>query len=543
MMRLSTFLRTARHLRPRQAAALLAHRLRRRGDAELAPLPAGAQKSAGQAPHLPLLSFPNEDALDARTGTAHFLNIAHNFEDGVNWNCAAHGALWQYHLGYFRWLENATDPALALEGLSAFADAYSRLGAVLDPYPSSLRVVYGSLFCIRHGIRDARVLAILYTDALRLARRPEYHLLGNHLLENGLALTAAAALFGTPLFRKKAEAILCEQLPEQILPDGCHVERSPGYHCAILGRVMHVLQLAEAGNALHASVISGLLRKAAEVMLGWITAYTGPQYPVAHFGDSVADEAPSLDALRDAARRLNIATAPVELRESGYRVIAGAGWRATVNLSGPAPPYQPGHSHADALAFCLFYDGALMVGDAGVSTYASGARRTLERSTVGHSTASFADRDSSEMWASFRIGRRARVRIVESACDHLTAEHDGYRTWNRIHRRTFRPMPDSFSIVDSFLRSNHSPDRRPPRWTTRIWFAPGLHPVQDQKTGDWLCGEVRIVLDGFASTILKPAETGVGFNCRKPVVVLEAIPAKWSTRITFHFPPANPPGF
>ena len=89
--------------------------------------------------------------------------------------------------------------------------------------------------------RDARV------HTLHDPVRWKYHLLGNHLLENGIALAFTGACFEGPdaaRWLATGLGILREQLPEQILADGMHFERSPMYQIRLAHSVM-----AEDGGA------------------------------------------------------------------------------------------------------------------------------------------------------------------------------------------------------------------------------------------------------------------------------------------------------
>ena len=65
---------------------------------------------------------------------------------------------------------------------------------------------------------------VIYTDTQRLKRSLEYHLMGNHLLENGFALLFGAMYLNDFILLNKAEKLIGEQLNEQILNDGGHFE-------------------------------------------------------------------------------------------------------------------------------------------------------------------------------------------------------------------------------------------------------------------------------------------------------------------------------
>ena len=70
------------------------------------------------------------------------------------------------------------------------------------------------------------------------------------------------------------------------------------------------------------------------------------------------------------------------------------------------PSYQPGHAHADTWSFELWKGARKLIGDTGCSTYVPGEVRSYERSTAAHNTVVIDGRDSSEVWASHRAGRR-----------------------------------------------------------------------------------------------------------------------------------------
>ena len=71
----------------------------------------------------------------------------------------------------------------------------------------------------------------------------EYHILGNHLLENGYALLFGAYYFGDKKLYEKAYQIVSEELEEQILEDGAHFELSPMYHQILLNRLLDCIYL------------------------------------------------------------------------------------------------------------------------------------------------------------------------------------------------------------------------------------------------------------------------------------------------------------
>jgi hypothetical protein len=106
--------------------------------------------------------------------------------------------------------------------------------------------------------------------------------------------------------------------------------------------------------------------------------------------------------------------------------------------------HVPGHAHADTLQVLVWVGGHPLCVDTASSTYAEGERRAYERSTRAHNTVTLLvdgnALDSSEMWGSFRVGRRARIKRAEVLSDtrdeyRVRAEHDGYRAQRVRHMR------------------------------------------------------------------------------------------------------------
>jgi uncharacterized heparinase superfamily protein len=281
----------------------------------------------------------------------------------------------------------------------------------------------------------------------------ELHLLGNHLLENGIALACAgAAAQGreAELWWRAGAGLLAWQLPAQFLADGGHVERSASYHLALSHGLLEAIELADASGR----IAPALWRETAARALGWARDVRAPDggYPL--FNDASLDAAPSIDAVlalgaalelapRSAARVDARGAARVtELRATGWLRLDVDGACAFVDAGPDADGWQPGHAHADGLTFELWVEGARCVVDFGVAAYEAGAARAETRATRSHNTVELAGADSCEVWGAFRVGRRGRgyVRACGAAegVARAVLEHDGYawRPGSPRHART-----------------------------------------------------------------------------------------------------------
>jgi len=171
--------------------------------------------------------------------TFRFLNISHAFKKGIDWNYDKNGKLWTYNLTYFEFL---SQPNISkYEGLGLIHDFIAKEKSIKDgmeSFPISLRMIFWIKFLLKNKIQDDYINASMYRQFQKLSAKPEYHLLGNHLLENGFSLFFGGVYFDNKKLQKQGEQIITEQLQEQILEDGAHFELSPMYHQIILYRVL-----------------------------------------------------------------------------------------------------------------------------------------------------------------------------------------------------------------------------------------------------------------------------------------------------------------
>ena len=336
------------------------------------------------------------------------------------------------------------------------------------PYPASVRARRIAV-AIRCGRRD------LDSELARAARavrtQLELHLLGNHLLENGLGLACAGAVtrgVEADLWWGAGRRLLDWQLPQQFLPDGGHFERSATYHLALCAGLCEIIELASAAGRQVPAAWPETARRA----LGWALAVRAPDGTYPLFNDASLDAGPAVDEVLALGRGCGldptgIAGADAEV----LRVLPDTGWLICSSPSawlcldaGPdGAPYQGGHVHADALTFELWIEGERAVVDYGVSSYGRDAARAETRGTRVHNTVTVAGEDSSEVWSAFRVGRRAQARILATTPTPngvaIECEHDGY-TWlagRPVHRRQLVFTARALSIDDQVASATPYP--------------------------------------------------------------------------------------
>lgn len=380
----------------------------------------------------------------------NFLNLSQQFPNKMDWNFQQYGKLWNYNLQYFSYLDQDQLDNEFKESLLLSINDWLMDGRLqLEPYPVSLRVMNIIRYCSKNKIKNQSIIDSTYYQLKYLGQHLEYHILGNHLLENAFALMMGGYVFNEKQWEESAQKILCKELDEQILDDGCHFELSPMYHQIILFRVLELIEWYSKVSDLDVSFLSFIKEKAA-LMLNWLKQITFKNGDIPHFNDSAVGITLTSEQLFDFAKYLEIIElSGVELSESGYRKFDFDSYECIVDVGKIGPSYQPGHSHSDALSFILYSSNMPVFVEAGTSTYQIGERRNYERSTAAHNTVEINGVNQSEVWGGFRVGKRAKVNIVDDSITHLSAKHDGYlHNFSVIHKREFTFESDEIQIVD-----------------------------------------------------------------------------------------------
>ena len=262
--------------------------------------------------------------------------------------------------------------------------------------------------------------------------------------------------------------ILDQQLDEQILQDGGHFERSPMYHSIILEDILDLIAVSAAYGLPEVDRHVEKWSMVASKMLGWLEALTHPDGCIAHFNDVAQHHAPSAGHLVKYAANLGISSASVGQKQGQLTELLSTGFiRAKterldvmMNVGSVGPAYQPGHAHADTLSFELSVDGQRWFVNTGVSGYGVTADRSYERSSAAHNTLVVDGLDSSEVWSSFRVARRARIRKLETEAStgriSVHATHDGYTRLRRgpIHERSWLVAADRMTIIDKVNKAS-----------------------------------------------------------------------------------------
>lgn len=500
--KISTLFHTLSYLKPIQAIYQVRNRLSKKE---------ALSTFASQLSQTQKIDFFDSPAihpfLKVESNQVHFsfLNLSRSYPvSNVDWNDQTLGKLWNYNLQYLDFLKQE-DISVDIK-IQLTLDIYQWLWSgklPLEPYPASLRIMNLIRFLNSHAITHEDLKELnnyLLAELNYLSKNLEFHLLANHLLENAFAWWMGAIYFNNQDWIKKAGQLLRMQLDEQILKDGAHYELAPMYHQIILFRMLEAFHLTPS-----AYVLKFVLKEKAELMLGWLNQMTFHNETLPHFNDTTEGISYSPKFLLDTARSIGLAPKIIEAKESGYRVFKSGHLKLIADVEGIKPSYQPGHAHADTFTFVLHQGNIPVVVDPGISTYNISSRRDWERSTLAHNTVTIDQKNSSQVWAGFRVGKRAKVEIFKDEPQILSVVHDGFG--NQKHQRIFQVRERGFEIMDKILGFTSSSIVE-----ARFYLHPDINPELITNNKIRLTSELVLEIKGAQLLEIKDYQFCLGFN-------------------------------
>ncbi len=548
--KLKLYYNTLKHLRRKQIAYRLWYFLRHRWrksigfsykfvEDTLLPIASGTVISINAVFDPSITAFPSFSKGNSFT----FLNLTKKFDKDIQWDFAEYGKLWTYNLNYFDFLnQNEADSLTKITEynllISDFIQKLPYLKNAVEPFPISLRGINWIKYFSRNNIQNPVFDQSLFCQYQILVDNLEYHLLGNHLLENGFSLLFGAIYFQNNSFLQKANKILTDELNEQILTDGAHFELCPMYHKIMLFRVLDSYNLLIHNNLTESETakarvynLSKFLFEKATIMLGWLQNMTYSDGSTPHFGDSTEGIAPSSKGLFEYAERLNIPIFQQPLSTSGFRKLKNEHFELIAKIGQIGPDYIPGHAHADSLSFELRIKGKPILIDTGISTYEANERRLLERSTSSHNTVTVNDKNSSEVWSSFRVGKRAKTTILKDTPTELSAEQDGFKELGIRHKRKF--VVNNAQSIDIFDETGSGVESK-----AFLHFAPDLLLKLDNNKVQFEGGNIQFFIkekDNLKQKSIElvdyfyPPQYNSFLKAQKAIITFDAI---LQTRIT-----------
>lgn len=438
---------------------------------------------------------------------AKFLNIPAYLNFPEIWSDNTKSKLWLYNLHYFEDLVSF-DGSSKTDFHGFMLDAWIEDNPPFDgvgwePYPTSLRVV-NILKAWLGGFRLTKLQAhSAFLQTQFLYQRLELHLLGNHYFVNLKALIFSGVIFARPNWLDFGVKELTKEIDEQVLSDGAHFELSPMYHALILVDVLDLINLSEAFRHKFEQQFVTKLHRTAARMLEFLDVVTLGDGNISFFNDAAFGIAPNPSQIHSYAKALGVQRvggdsckfAGSVTGASGYLQLQSGDVKILFDAAEVGPAYIPGHAHADTLSVEVSIGRQRLIVNSGTSTYQDLALRQFQRSTRAHSTVEVNETDSSQVWASFRVGSRSKIlkrEHKEIGANRVFAEasHSGYSTLLRkcIHNRRIELSPDGFSITDS-LRGRYRTGKG------RYYFHPGVRIRETSDAIVCFSDDFEVVLD------------------------------------------------
>lgn len=499
--KLSRYYHTLKHLKPIQIRYQLWYRLR----AKFFPVqyPEGIEAPTFQK--LKLETFPNQYTHYLGENHFQFLNLEQNFKEEINWNYLGHGKLWAYHLNYFDYLHQPEmDWETGRKLIGSFLENPSSRNEGLEPYPISLRTINWIKFLAIHKKYPTEVVDSLYEQYRILTQKLEYHLLGNHLLENGFSLLFGAVFFQDKTLNQLTRKILKAELKEQVLEDGAHFELSPMYHVILLQRALDGYNLL-VNNKHELQDVEDQLKEVIQKMVNWLHTIMFSNGDIPMLNDSTGGQALKPAEVMRYAGQLGFNPQKISLSDSGYRKLESEGFELIADVGEVGPSYQPGHAHSDTLSFVLYHKGEPIIIDRGISTYEKNQAREEERGTASHNTVMIHDQEQTDVWGGFRVGKRAEPVIITDEADNLKATHTGYDNLGGNHVREWTIKGNEIVINDE-LKGNKS------KAEAFFHFSPAIK-IEPQNENEFIINKSLKMSIFEASKIdMKKYNFALGFN-------------------------------
>ncbi|MHC4872184.1 MAG: heparinase II/III domain-containing protein [Planctomycetota bacterium] len=421
----------------------------------------------------------------------------------TKWELKDKPKLWNYNIHYFDYI-NSRNFRERFADNTALLDLWMQNNPLFsdpgwEPYPTSLRIINWIKYHFEFTNINEPLAKSMYIQSRFLSGNLELHIEGNHIFENYKALLFAGLFYESKEadeWLKIAKNNLLSHIKEQILPDGGHFERSPMYHSIVLEGLLDICNMLKTYD--YKCELNDIIADCVPKMFDWFKVMTGPDSNYTLFGDSAHGIARNYGELKEYAEKLEFSITEKEnsdiinLADSGYLKCINKDFTLFANTGSIAPAHLPAHNHADTLSFILYLKDNPFITDRGVSTYETDKTRSTERGSASHNTLVINNTDSSDMWKSFRVGKRAKVINfnIDQEKNTFEASHNGYCSLfskSNIHKRSWQIDERKIIITDTF-EGNCSPA------SLYLHFAPGI-TIEEKHENTFICSNGNDTLE------------------------------------------------
>ncbi len=390
------------------------------------------------------------------------------FNRDFSWSIKNQNKLFLYNLHYFNFLDKVNSKNIEQYKKIIYHwidNNFIHLSVGLDPYPTSKRLINWINLISKFKLKDKKIINSIKMQSQFLKKNIEYHLDANHLISNLICIIYIIN-FDKSIFnlneRDYYYKVFYSELSKQILKDGGYFERSPSYHILILNDLLNLYYYLD-NSKINIKIKNKLIKKII-VMNKWMISILHPDKNIPFFNDSNFSH--NID-ISNLLKRINAFLSNLNhpkyveeknklivLKDTGFYIYSNNIFKLISSISNIKPDFQPGHSHANSLAFELSFGKKRLFVNSGINTYENNTDRIYQRSTSAQNTIEINDKNSSDIWKSFRVGKRAKVFDLFEKYSNKSvifgSSHNGYSSFFKklIHKRTFKIYEDNFMIKD-----------------------------------------------------------------------------------------------
>lgn len=279
-----------------------------------------------------------------------------------------------------------------------------------------------------------RLMARLVADARALsAALPAEELDARALTALKGLIAAAVALPEHAGFLARALRFLPQEIARQVLPDGCHAERSPATQLTALQDLAEIRALLQAAQTQPPAVLATAIERMALAL----RVMRHGDGALALFNGSKEESGSLIDiALTQAGRG---GRGPSALPDGGFHRLQAGRSVLIVDCGAPPPAGVDRQAHAGTLSMELSVGRERLIVNCGGFPAGTAEWRDATRATAAHSTLVIADVSSSEVKPE-GLGRRPVLvefqRQEANGAHWLEASHDGWKKlFGATHRR------------------------------------------------------------------------------------------------------------
>ena len=396
------------------------------------------------------------------------LNESKELNLPYDWSNSTNSTLWKYNLNYFNFLDTSQNEIQKERNyylISNWVDNVSDKNSIpWDPFPLSLRIINYFKFWFAGNNLNFDIFKSLYEQASYLENNLELDLLANHYFSNLKALLFSGLVFKNDKWIYFSNDELIKQLDEQFLRDGSHFERSPMYHNLVIIDLLDIYNAVKSYDESNLNELKHKLEVIIPKALYFMNNMSFENNELPFFNDSSNNIAPDIELINIYAKKLDLKLLEFDKKEkrlvnfadSGYFCISIPDIYLIFSAGNIMPHYNPGHSHANSLSFELSVMGQRVFVNSGISTYEENNVRLYERGTKSSNTVEINNTNSSDVWKSFRVGKRAEIiksfSKEENGGFEVSAEHNGYKylCGGCTHERRILLDENSIKISEKF---------------------------------------------------------------------------------------------